>query len=173
MWLYLKNLKPVDLWMKYDAMKHQGKKGINTAEEIGKDFGDSGRQVQRYIKLTELIPELLDEIDNAPDKRLIIGVSLASLSKEEQEILYRFLDDENKFPSMKQAALISEASKNNLFSLEALVEIFSEGKEKHQSYKISLEKNFLQKFFGDKSKAEIEAELQNIITDYFFKRSVD
>ena len=70
---------------------------------------------------------------------------------------------------MKQAALISEASKNNLFSLEALVEIFSEGKEKHQSYKISLEKNFLQKFFGDKSKSEIEAELQNIIADYFSK----
>ena len=51
--------------MKLEAMKHQGAKGTgDTADLVGKEAGDSGRKVQRYIRLTELLPELLDMVDN-------------------------------------------------------------------------------------------------------------
>ncbi len=156
--------------MKYDALKHQGKKGIHTAEEIGKDFGDCGRQVQRYIKLTALIPELLQEIDAVPDKRLMVGVALANLSQDEQKILYKFLDDENKFPSLKQATIIQQMSVQKTFSVDVLSEIFSEAtKSKNENYKITLEEKILKKFFSGKSKKEIEQELMEIVTEHFKK----
>lgn len=63
--------------MKMEAMKHQGAKGTgDTADLVGKEAGDSGRKVQRYIRLTELLPELLEMVDNGKIK-FIPAVSLS------------------------------------------------------------------------------------------------
>ena len=70
--------------MKYEAMKHQGSKGDKfTADAVGEAAGDSGRTVQRYIRLTELVPELLDYMD-AGKIPMIVGEKLSYLKKEEQ-----------------------------------------------------------------------------------------
>ena len=67
--------------MKLEAMKHQGAKGNgDTADLVGKEAGDSGRKVQRYIRLTELLPELLEMVDDGKVK-FIPAVSLSFLSK--------------------------------------------------------------------------------------------
>ena len=75
--------------MKLEALKHQGVKSetgsdAETADLVGKEAGDSGRKVQRYIRLTELLPELLELVDRGKIK-VSPAVSLSYLSKEEQE----------------------------------------------------------------------------------------
>lgn len=75
--------------MKLEAMKHQGAKGNgDTADLVGKEAGDSGRKVQRYIRLTELLPELLEMVDDEKMK-FIPAVSLSFLTKEEQSWVFR------------------------------------------------------------------------------------
>ena len=87
--------------MKYDAMKHQGITTCATRlhksrDDIGKQYGSSGETIRRYIRLTYLIPELLDLVDNSVihDKRTYLtmgikpAVELSYLSKEEQEMVY-------------------------------------------------------------------------------------
>lgn len=75
--------------MKFEAMKHQGSKAEkNTYDEVGEAAGDNGKMVQRYIRLAELIPELLNMVD---EKKLgfISGVDISYLSAEEQTLLYK------------------------------------------------------------------------------------
>ena len=70
--------------MKYEAMKHQGSKGEKfTADLVGEAAGESGRTVQRYIRLTELIAELLDAVDHKVIS-MKVGEKLSYLSVEEQ-----------------------------------------------------------------------------------------
>ena len=70
--------------MKYEAMKHQGSKGEKfTADLVGEAAGESGRTVQRYIRLTELIAELLDAVDHKVIS-MKVAEKLSYLSVEEQ-----------------------------------------------------------------------------------------
>lgn len=79
--------------MKLEALSHQGKRNdltsrqavekLTTADEVGKEYNESGRQVQRYIRLTELVPELLDKVDNK-DIAFLPAIELSYLTKEEQ-----------------------------------------------------------------------------------------
>lgn len=71
--------------MKYEALKHQGSKGDkNTADAVGEKAGDSGRTVQRYIRLASLIDGLLDLVD-AGKVAMVAGERLSYLKQEEQE----------------------------------------------------------------------------------------
>ncbi len=107
--------------MKMEAMSHQGitcghdvhkldkKLGIHdvdtkTREEIGKNNGMSGRQVQRYIRLTELIPELLDLVDNKKIS-FVNGVELSFLSKSTQQIVLEYIKKGKKLVKDKIAKL--------------------------------------------------------------------
>lgn len=76
--------------MKYDAMKHQGSSGGNTAEIIGKSLNESSKTVRRYVKLNELIPELLQLVD---EQKLgfHLGVDIADLNKDIQSWIYNIL----------------------------------------------------------------------------------
>lgn len=106
--------------MKNEAMKRKGGrkrsqidhkfKGKKTVEIIGEEGGDSPKQVQRYIKITELIPELLQQLDDE-----MIGfnpaVEIASLKKEEQKQLLDAMDYAQSTPSLSQAQRMKRLSK--------------------------------------------------------------
>ena len=97
--------------MKYEAMKHQGSKGDKfTADAVGEAAGDSGRTVQRYIRLAELAPELLDYVD-AKKIPMVVGEILSYLKPEEQAWLVDAVANSGIFPSKVQAEKLKESSK--------------------------------------------------------------
>lgn len=97
--------------MKYEAMKHQGSKGDkHTADAVGEAAGDSGRTVQRYIRLAELVPELLDYMD-AKKIPFVVGEILSYLKPEEQKWLVDAIENSGTFPSKAQAEKLKESSK--------------------------------------------------------------
>src|SRR5699024_2283941 len=98
--------------MKLEAEKHQGERSdltsrqvvgkLEAADIVGEKSGESGRQVQRYIRLTELIPQLLDMVDH---KQLAFNpaVELSYLKKEEQEQFLEAMEYAQAAPSLSQA----------------------------------------------------------------------
>lgn len=97
--------------MKYEAMKHQGSKGDKfTADAVGEAAGDSGRTVQRYIRLAELVEELLDYVD-AKKIPMVVGEILSYLKPEEQVWLVDAAANSGIFPSKAQAERLKESSK--------------------------------------------------------------
>lgn len=130
--------------MKLNAMKHQGRKitsaqvvsKLTTKELIGKQFGDSREQVRRYIRLTYLIPELLEIVDNTVkyDKRtyltmgLTTAVELSYLNVDEQNLLYNTIIYEDLTPSYAQALKIRELSKMKLLDFDSLEKILDQKK---------------------------------------------
>ncbi len=111
--------------MKYDAMKHQGVKGeINTADQVGEKAGDSGRTVQRYIRLSYLIPELLDKVDSG-ELAMIPGERLSFLSQENQKMVQKTLEDSNVKLSKEKADEIKKAEAENLLTEETINQILS------------------------------------------------
>ena len=94
--------------MKMEAMKHQGQASrqvgtmSRTDQQIAKDSKDSARQIQRYIRLTNLIPEILDMVDNK-EIALTPAVELSYLTKWEQQTLYKIMQMDCATPSLSQA----------------------------------------------------------------------
>ena len=94
--------------MKMEAMKHQGKTSCQlgtksrTDGDLAKDAHDSARQIQRYIRLTNLIPEILDMVDNK-EIALTPAVEISYLTKWEQKSLYKIMQMEGATPSLSQA----------------------------------------------------------------------
>ena len=96
--------------MKYEAMKHQGSKGEKyTADAIGEAAGDSGRTVQRYIRLSELAEELMDYVDENKIP-MVAGEKLSYLKAEEQAWVVDAIGNSGIFPSKAQAELWKESS---------------------------------------------------------------
>ena len=96
--------------MKYEAMKHQGSKGEKyTADAIGEAAGDSGRTVQRYIRLSELMEELLDYVDENKIP-MVVGEKLSYLKAEEQAWVVDAIGNSGIFPSKAQAEQLKESS---------------------------------------------------------------
>lgn len=155
--------------MKQNALKHQGKKGNNTNEEIGKDLGDSGRQVQRYIRLTYLIPELLEYVDNN-NISLIPAVDLSYIDKTGQELLYQYIDDNNIYPNLKTAKSLKEAfNANKNLTIEIIDSILKKKTaSKERTFKLS--EDLVNKYFVDMDKKSIELKINEIISDYFLNK---
>ncbi len=96
--------------MKYEAMRHQGSRGEKyTADAIGETAGDSGRTVQRYIRLAELTQELLNFVDGNKIP-MVVGEKLSYLKKEEQNQLVEAVRNSGIFPSRGQAEQLKECS---------------------------------------------------------------
>lgn len=137
--------------MKLDAIKHQGKSTCATElhksrEQIANN--ESGENVRRYIRLTYLIPELLELVDNTAkyDKRTCItmslkpAVELSYLSKEEQKLIVAYIEYDEKTPSHNQAKRIHELSKKKQLSYNNLEKIMLENKG-NQNEQISFNKD--------------------------------
>ena len=96
--------------MKYEAMKHQGSKGEKyTADAIGEAAGDSGRTVQRYIRLSELVEELLDYVDENKIP-MVAGEKVSYLKAEEQAWVVDTIGNSDIFPSKAQAEQLKASS---------------------------------------------------------------
>lgn len=118
--------------MKMEALSHQGKKETSrqvgdklaSADMIGKDNGESGRQVQRYIRLTELIQELLDMVDIGKIS-FSPAVEISYLTKEEQNLLYCYIQKYDATPSQSQAIYLKKLSQEGKLTTNKLEEIMS------------------------------------------------
>lgn len=96
--------------MKYEAMKHQGSKGDKyTADMVGEAAGESGRTVQRYIRLAELVQELLDYVDENKIP-MVVGEKLSYLKQEEQVWIVEAIESSGMFPSKPQAEQLKLSS---------------------------------------------------------------
>lgn len=159
--------------IKQEALRHQGKSGLNTADEIGKDLGDSGRQVQRYIRLTNLIDELLEYVDIGKIK-LIPAVNLSFLSSAAQRELYEFIDDNNVFPKLKDTEIIKEYfNENNCISIELLEELLlKKNLVAKKNISFNLPKNFVEQHFKNKNIKEVETFIMKLVKDYFHSEKV-
>ena len=131
--------------MKMDAMKHQGTlrqlgTKSRTDEEIASGSGDSARQVQRYIRLTHLVPELLQMVDNGKIA-LTPAVELSYLSEKEQALLLEQMDYTDATPSLSQAQRMRRMSQEQELSSEELYDIMSEVKGNQVEYvKVPMER---------------------------------
>jgi len=140
--------------MKMEAMKHQGKTSchydtkLRSDEKLSEKSNDSARQFQRYIRLTCLIPELLEIVDNSrklKDKPnltmgLLPAVELSFLSKQEQQIVYSVITYEDATPSHAQAIRIRKLSSKKFLTFDDIDKILLEEKG-NQHEKISFNKS--------------------------------
>ena len=141
--------------MKLEALKHQGARSdltsrqvvgkLEMADVVGQNAGESGRQVQRYIRLTELIPELLDMVD---ERKLAFNpaVEVSYLKRDEQRMLLEAMDAEQTMPSLSQAQRLKKFSQEGRLTEEAMSAIMSEEK-KSEMDKVTLRSDTLYKYF--------------------------
>ena len=126
--------------MRLDAMKRQGErtdltsppvagklKGTESAEIVGMEFGDSADQVHRYIRLTNLVPELLDFVDEGKIK-MRPAVELSYLDEETQRDVVDRIDETEAFPSHDQAIRIRKAYEAGIADYDKVEEIMAEEK---------------------------------------------
>ena len=142
--------------MKLDAIKHQGERMDLTSRQLGEksktsiqlvanQAGESQRQVQRYIRLTHLIPELLDMVDN---KKIALNPAyeLSFLKKEEQIDLLDAIDSEQSTPSLSQAQRFKKLSQEGKLTVDIMRVVLSEEK-KSQEGKLVFEVKSVEKYF--------------------------
>ena len=133
--------------LKMDALSHQGTSGQVgqkwSREEISE--GESGRQVQRYIRLTELIPQILSMVD-AGKIALTPAVELSYLTGQEQQDLLETMESEDCTPSLSQAVQMKKLSQSGELNMDRIFEILREPKANQQE-KISFRVEDLRKFF--------------------------
>ena len=137
--------------MKLEALKHQGKKTLDqlgpkwSTQEIGKAGNDSMSQVKRFIRLTELIPTLLDMVD---ERKIAFNpaVELSYLKKEEQTLLLEAMDSEQATPSLSQAQRLKKFSQQKMLSLDVMRAVMSEEK-KNDLDRVTLKNETLRKYF--------------------------
>ncbi len=141
--------------MKMDAIKHQGSRSDLTSAQLGQkswavnqiadEAKQSRMQVQRYIRLTELIPELLEMVDTGVVK-FNPAVELSYLKKEEQKNFLEAMDYSQNTPSLSQAQRLKKMSQAGTCTLEAMFEIMDEQK-KDELDKVVIKNDVLKKYF--------------------------
>ena len=144
--------------MKLEAMKHQGERmdltcsqvgnksaGKKSSELLAEQVGQSKNQIFRYIRLTELIPELLDMVD---EKKIALNPAyeLSFLKKEEQRDLLDAMDSEQATPSLSQAQRLKKYSQEGHLTLDMMRVIMGEEK-KSDLDKVTLSADILRKYF--------------------------
>ena len=129
--------------MKMEAMKHQGKQlettsdpmeqKLTTREIIANENGESASNIQRYIRLTELIPELLEEVDN---KRIAFrpAVELSYLSEENQYVVLNKLEYDEVSPSLSQAIVLKKMQQEGTITEEKIEELLDKEKPNQKEF---------------------------------------
>lgn len=145
--------------MKLEAMKRQGQrsdltstplepklKGSRSNEELAASSPDSRSQIQRYIRLTELIPPVLDMVDSGKIA-FRPAVELSYLSKEQQQSLYDTMECEDCTPSLAQAIKMKEFSRDGKLTAEVILSIMQEEKP-NQREQFKMPKERISKYFA-------------------------
>ena len=141
--------------MKLEALKHQGARSDLTSSQLGtklradellaQQAGESRNQVQRFIRLTELISELLDMVD---ERKLAFNpaVEVSYLKRDEQRMLLEAMDTEQTTPSLSQAQRLKKFSQEGRLTEEAMSAIMSEEKKSDMD-KVTLRSDTLRRYF--------------------------
>ena len=148
--------------MKLEAMKRQGQRSDLTStplvsksrsnEELGQKNGDSREQVRRFIRLTELIPSVLDMVDSGKIA-FRPAVELSYLSKEQQQSLYDTMECEDCTPSLAQAIKMKEFSRDGKLTAEVILSIMQEEKP-NQREQFKMPKERISKYFAPGTPAQ-------------------
>ena len=144
--------------MKYEAMKHQGKKsGKNTLDEVGEAARENAKKVQRYIWLSRLSDELLEMVDT---KKLGFsqGVDISFLSEEAQQWVEVIIEEQGCNVSTVQSGKLKEYGKSGELTLAMVRLILTEEKSKER--KVTLKADKISKYFSDSYSNE---EIENVI----------
>ncbi len=175
--LHRENLKPSEkafaYRMKLEAMKHQGKKvladditlaqveprfakkeqgdvfygAMRSNELLAKQAGESVAQIKRYIRLTNLIPKILDMVDEGKIA-FTVAVELSYLKEEEQYELHAIMDLEQCTPSLSQACRLKVMSQHGTLDMDAICMVLEEEKP-NQREQIKLRADVLAKYFPE------------------------
>ena len=141
--------------MKLEALKNQGARSdltsrqvvgkLEAADEVGKATDESGRQVQRFIRLTNLVPELLDMVD---EKKISFNpaVELSYLDAKQQQDFLEAMDASQNAPSLSQAIRIKKLAQKSEFSYDAVYDIMNEEK-KSELDTVTIKNETLRKYF--------------------------
>ena len=171
--------------MKLDAMKRQAGRpmkenrdqvghnfsGKRTVELIAENAPDSRNQIQRYIRLTELIPTLLDMVD---ERKIAFNpaVELSYLKKEEQTLLLEAMDSEQATPSLSQAQRLKKFSQQKMLSLDVMRAIMSEEK-KTDLDRVTLKNETLRKYFPKSyTPKQMEDTIIKLLEGWYKKRQL-
>ena len=136
--------------LKYDAMKHQGRTSGQLGQKLSREEisqSESGRTVQRYLRLTHLVPPLLDMMDQGKIA-FSVGVELSYLSRDSQQFLAELISREERTPSYSQAVRMHRESGFHFYSLtnERIAAIMAEEKP-NQREQICLRRDEFDRFF--------------------------
>ena len=144
--------------MKYEAMKHQGKKsGKNTLDEVGEAAGENAKKVQRYIWLSRLSDELLEMVDSRK-LGLSQGVDISFLSEEAQQWVEVIIEEQGCNVSTVQSGKLKEYGKSGELTFAMVRLILTE--EKPRERKVTLKADKISKYFSDSYSNE---EIENVI----------
>jgi ParB family chromosome partitioning protein len=161
--------------MKFEALSHQGKQSegvtstqvgwkLETASLVGEAMGDSKNQVRRYIRLTELLTDFLDMVD---DKRLKFNpaVEISYLTNNQQEILLKVMNEENIVPSLAQAQQLKRLSQEQTYTKDAVCEILSSSTDKER--KFTIKHKIISRYFPpDTTDEEIESIICTLLDEW-------
>ena len=146
--------------MKYEAMKHQGKKGAgNSLDEVGEAAGESGKTVQRYIWLARLSDELLEMVDKKKIG-LVQGVDISFLTEQAQEWVQVIMEETGTNISTVQSAKLKEYGKKGELTMPMVRLILTEEKPKER--KVTLKAEKISRYFPEEYS---ESEIENVIIE--------
>lgn len=151
--------------MKYEAIKHQGKKGNgNSLDEVGEAAGESGKTVQRYIWLARLSEELLGMVDKKK-LGLVQGVDISFLSEEAQQWVEAVIEDSGVNVSTVQSAKLKEYGKKGELTMPMVKLILTEDKPKERKFTMKADR--LSRYFPDDfSDDEIENVIYGLLEEW-------
>lgn len=164
--------------MKLEAMRRQGKRTdltsrpmvekLGSAEQMGHDAGESGRQVQRHIRLTYLLPEILAMVD---DSKIAFrpAVELSYLTEQEQSALYDTMGREDCTPSLAQAIKMKAFSRDGKLTDAVILSIMEEEKP-NQKEQFRIPKERISKYFKPGTPARTMEDTIIKALDYYRKR---
>ena len=165
--------------MKLEAIKRQGARSDLTSAQVGqklnarqmvaKDAGESAGQIQRFIRLTKLIPQLLDMVD---EKKIAFNpaVELSYLKLQEQVELLDAMESEQATPSLSQAQRLKKFSQEGRLSLDVMRAIMSEEKKRDLD-RVTIGSDKLQKYFPKSwTPAQMEAQIIKLLESWHRKR---
>ncbi|MFC0213339.1 ParB/RepB/Spo0J family partition protein [Paenibacillus chartarius] len=169
--------------MKLEAMKRQAGRpskenstqvgqdlrGKYSVEILGEQVGESRNQIQRYIRLTELSPSILEMVD---DKRIAFNpaVELSYLSEEEQQALYETMQSEDCTPSLAQAQRMKKLSQDGRLNVDVIFSILTEEKP-NQKEKMTIQRERIDRFFPrDFTEKQKEDLIVQLLESWYKKR---
>ena len=162
--------------MKMEALNHQGTSGQLgqkwTRDSMAEGTDDSSRQIHRYIRLTNLIPGILEKVD-AGKIALTPAVELSYLTETEQANLLETMESEDCTPSLSQAIALKQSSQNRNLTMDRIFAIMTQPKA-NQREKISFRTDEVRKFFPkDYTPAQMQAVILKLLDEYQRKRQRD